>query len=82
MQQMVSIREANQQLSRYIDLLLEGQEIIITRRGHPVAKLMPYTDGKDLDLKKDAARQRTLARMKKGYHLGGRCLTRDGLHER
>ena len=83
MRQLVSIREANQNFSKFIQATEEGSEIIITRRGTPVACLIPYsTHLREISKKKAAARQRTLARMKKGYHLGGKRLTRDELHER
>ena len=33
MEQRISLREANQHLSRYIEAVQKGQEIVITRRG-------------------------------------------------
>lgn len=36
MKQHISLREANQHLSRYIDAVEHGDEIIITRRSKPV----------------------------------------------
>jgi len=83
MRQLVSIREVNQHFSKFIHATEAGHEVIITRRGTPVACLIPYSSpSRKLNKKKAAARQRTLARMKKGYHLGGTRLTRDELHER
>jgi prevent-host-death family protein len=35
----IGLREANQQLSRYVRAAEEGHEVIITRRGRPVARL-------------------------------------------
>ncbi|TXF08811.1 type II toxin-antitoxin system Phd/YefM family antitoxin, partial [Pelomicrobium methylotrophicum] len=40
MAQRISLREANQRLSQYIAAVERGEEIIITRRGKPVAKLV------------------------------------------
>lgn len=37
----VSAREANQQFSKILDAAVEGEEIVITRHGQPVAKLVP-----------------------------------------
>lgn len=37
----VSAREANQQFSRLLEAAVEGEEVMITRRGVPVAKLVP-----------------------------------------
>ena len=37
----VTIREARTQLSKLIDAVAEGEEIIISRGGKPAAKLVP-----------------------------------------
>jgi prevent-host-death family protein len=37
----VSLFDAKNQLSAIIDLVEEGQEVTITRRGKPVARLVP-----------------------------------------
>lgn len=37
--QQVSLREANQHLSRYVAEVEKGSEVLITRRGKPVARL-------------------------------------------
>jgi prevent-host-death family protein len=37
----VSIHEAKHQLSRLLDLVEEGETVIIARRGEPVAELVP-----------------------------------------
>ncbi len=42
---LVSLREARAQLSRLIDQAHAGQEIILTKRGKPVARLMPLRSG-------------------------------------
>jgi prevent-host-death family protein len=36
-----SVAEAKNQLSRLIELALDGEEIVITRHGHPVVSLKP-----------------------------------------
>ena len=38
----VSAREANQQFARILGQASAGEEIVITRRGKPVAVLAPY----------------------------------------
>ena len=38
----VSAREANQQFARILGEAASGEEIVITRRGKPVAVLAPY----------------------------------------
>ena len=39
----VDIRQARTQLSRLIERATDGEEIIITKSGKPVARLVPYT---------------------------------------
>ncbi len=41
----IGIREAKAQLSRLVKEVAHGTEWIITDRGHPVAKLVPITEG-------------------------------------
>jgi prevent-host-death family protein len=82
MKQLVNIREANQHLSRYIDAVQEGGEVIITRRGLPVARLTGIHESAEMTGKQVQARKRTLDRMRKGYSLGGQAPRRDALHER
>ena len=43
----VSAREANQQFSRILEAAVGGQEVTITRRGVPVAKLVPLKVDQD-----------------------------------
>ena len=44
MQQMINLREVNQNLSKYIRSLHEGDEIVITKYGKAVAKLVSVTE--------------------------------------
>jgi prevent-host-death family protein len=37
----VNVREAKAQLSRILDRVAKGEEIVITKAGRPVAKLVP-----------------------------------------
>ena len=39
----VSLYEAKTQLSRLVDRALRGDEVLITRHGRPVARLVPAT---------------------------------------
>ncbi len=78
----IGIREANQQLSRYIAAVERGEEVIITRRGRPVARLMPVSKKRQLTSEQKAARKRMRAAMAHGDRLGGGRIDRDSLHER
>lgn len=82
MQYQISLREANQHLSRYIRDVEQGQELVITRRGKPVARLVPVATERELSQEQLAALERTRQRMQHGYDLGGRMPPRDELHER
>jgi len=81
MKQLVTIRKANQHLSRYIDAVQEGGEVIITRRGLPVARLTGVRQPAELTEKQKQAGERTLDRMRGGYSLGGQAPPREALHE-
>ncbi|MEO5369430.1 MAG: type II toxin-antitoxin system prevent-host-death family antitoxin [Magnetococcus sp. DMHC-1] len=82
MEQHISLREANQHFSRYIKAVEAGEEIIITRRGQPVARLVPVPRERVLSEKQLAALERTRMRMQHGYALGGKPVSRDELYER
>jgi len=82
MQRQVPIREVNQHLSQYIEIAERGEEIIITKRGRPVARLSAVELARRLSEEQEEALSRSLARMRKGYDLGGQPFDRDELHER
>ncbi len=82
MQHQISLREANQHLSRYIKTVEQGDELVITRRGKPVARLVPVATKRQLSPEQLAALERTRERMHSGRDLGGRMPPRDELHER
>ncbi len=42
--QQINVYDAKTHLSRLLDQVAEGKEIIIARAGKPVAKLVPYQD--------------------------------------
>ena len=79
----VGLREANHHLAKHIKAVEEGHEVIITRRGQPVARL---TRDLGTDRTKDrhwqAAYQRMLQLMREGLPLGGVRMTRDEIYER
>jgi prevent-host-death family protein len=79
----VSAREANQQFSRILAEAEGGEEIVITRRGEPVATLAPYR-APEMTPEKKAAVERAIAMMENAPDLGGggRRFTRDELNER
>jgi prevent-host-death family protein len=79
----VSLREANQRFSRYIREVAAGEEIIITRRGEPVARIVPVRPKvRSLTAEQEAALARTRARAMEGWTMGGEPFDRADLHER
>ncbi|MFZ3237222.1 MAG: type II toxin-antitoxin system prevent-host-death family antitoxin [Stellaceae bacterium] len=78
----ISLREANQVFSRCIHEVEAGKEYVITRRGEPVARLVPAAGRRLLSREQEAALVRTRARMEKGWPIGAGPLDRDALHER
>ncbi|WP_089726361.1 type II toxin-antitoxin system Phd/YefM family antitoxin [Candidatus Thiosymbion oneisti] len=82
MQLQISVREANQHLSRYLAHVEQGDEVVITRRGAPIAKLAGISERPELTPEKAAARERLRTRLTKGYRLGGIRVARDEIHER
>jgi prevent-host-death family protein len=61
MKQQITLREANQHLSRYIEAVEQGDEIIITRRGKPVAKILHISEDRQLNEDQLAAWERLRA---------------------
>ncbi len=82
MQHNINLREANQQLARYIRAVEAGDEVVITRRGRPVARLIPFATEPALNAEQGAALERTLKCMEHGYPLGRQKPRREELHER
>jgi prevent-host-death family protein len=66
----ITLHEANQRLSHYIDEVEHGVEIVITRRGQPVARLLPILQKRELTATQLKAWQKLLPQLRKGYHLG------------
>jgi prevent-host-death family protein len=77
----ITLREANQAFSRCIPEVEAGEEITITRRGQPVARIVPVRPKRVLTPEQEAARARAYERMKQGWHLGGERFNRDELYD-
>ena len=77
----VSAREANQSFSKLLGEAAGGKEVVITKRGKPVARLVPV-ENRGSDEERQRAIERMVKRMRRGIDLGGRPFTRDEMHER
>ena len=82
MSKTISLREANQAFSRCIREVEAGEEYVITRKGEPVARLVPISGRRILTPAQQSALARTRMRMEKGWPIGAGPLDRDSLHER
>jgi len=67
--QEIGLFEAKNKLSALVDRVEHGAEIVITRRGKPVAKLVPAAPGFDREKAKRAAEG--LRQISKGLRLRG-----------
>jgi prevent-host-death family protein len=72
----VSAREANQQFARILGEAANGEEIVITRRGKPVAVLAPYRQA-PLTPEQEAAIEELVEMMKRGLVRGAKRFARD-----
>ena len=71
----VGLREANMHFSKYLKLVREGQEVVVTERGNPVAVIKPLMKGGTPDDKiKSMEDQGILRRAVKGKLPLGRTI--------
>jgi prevent-host-death family protein len=82
MSKTVTLRDANQNFAKYVRQVEAGEEIVITRRGEPVAKLSPVSDKRVLTPDQQAALERTRKRLEKGWDLGDWKIPRDEIYKR
>jgi len=77
----VTAREANQRFARLLSSVEGGEQVVITKRGRPVAVVSPYRP--DLSEERKAAIERMIASMDEPVELGApfRTFTRDEMHE-
>jgi prevent-host-death family protein len=82
-QRSVSAREANQQFARILRDVEAGTEFLVTRRGRPVARIVPAAPPGERQLtpEQEAALERTRRRLTKGWDLGGAKFNRDELYD-
>jgi len=80
----VTAREANQHFSRILDAAARGEAVTITRRGVPVARLVPVEVVEDPAevARRAKAREAALAYIRKGVKGGAQePWTRDELYD-
>ena len=78
----VSLMTANQEFSKLVREVERGEGFLITRRGRPVAKLVPHSADKTSDPEWAAAHQRMMSRLEAGASLGCLKIDRGELYDR
>jgi len=73
---------ANQEFSKLIREVERGEELVITRCGVPIARLLPHRGDRTGDPTWTAAYQRLMARLEEGASLGGLQVRREELFDR
>ena len=73
----ISLTTANQELSSLIREVEGGEGFLITRRGRPIAMLVPHSPDEAEDPAGTEAYRRMMARLDEGASLGGLRVTRD-----
>ena len=79
----VTSREANQQFSKLLERVRNGEEIVVTKHGKPAMRMVPVTDEDEDDRLRRAAAARDLVRIMTAnpIDLGGRRLTTDDYYD-
>ena len=80
----IGAREANQQFSKLLARVEGGEEVVITMRGKPVAKMVPATAADRAAAERERQLEELLAEMRAKALRGGKVAdwNRDELHER
>lgn len=74
----VSAKDANRHFSALLRKVAQGQEVLVTSRGTPVARMVPMSKGHSTRL---AARELLLKRLADQATTGHRNWTRDELYD-
>ena len=80
----IGAREANQQFSKLLARVEGGEEVVITMRGKPVAKMVPATAADRAAAEREQQLEELLREMREKALQGGKVAdwTRDELYER
>lgn len=81
MGKVIGLREADQAFARCIREVEAGEEITITRKGRPVARIVPVRRKRILTSEQEGARAHAEAIMREGWDLGIGRFNRDELYD-
>jgi prevent-host-death family protein len=78
----MTAREVNRRIGQLLSTVARGEQVVITKRGRPVAIVSPYRP--DLTEERKAAIDRLIETMDEPVEPGApfRTVTRDEMHER
>jgi prevent-host-death family protein len=78
----ITAREANQHFAKILSAVERGEQVVISKRGKPVAMMSPYQPA--VDAEHQAAVDRMIASMDEPVEFATpfRTFTRDEMHER
>ena len=75
----VSMREANQNFASLVAEVESGEQVILERRGVPVAEIIPFREPL-VDKAKEKRLQELRRRLMKGIPLGGKAPSKAEMH--
>ena len=78
----VSLMTANREFTRLIRDVEQGESVLITRRGRPIARLVPHSADKTADPQGAAAYERMMAQLEEGASLDRLRILREDLYGR
>ncbi len=78
----VSLTTSKPEFSRLILDVERGERVLITRRGRPVARLVPHSADKTVDPQWAASYERMMAQFEEGASLGRLRILREDLYSR
>lgn len=74
--------EDQEQLLASLDQVAQGEEVVLTRTGVPVARVVPIPKPRLEGAEREAAIQRLEKLLRKGIPLGGIAPTKEEMHAR
>ena len=78
----VTLTTANQECSKLIKAIERGEGFLITRRGRPIARLVPHAGQRMADSVWASAYRQMMERLEDGSRLGGLRVDREELFDR
>jgi prevent-host-death family protein len=78
----ISLRDAHRRFARLIRDVESGREVVLTRHGEAVARIVPMAQRRVLTAAQEAARKCSTQRLDRGWPLGLGRIDRKKLYDR